>query len=136
VDGDAALASYFLDPERAIPALEKQLQSAQIGGIGSQFGINVNRGIAQGLAERGITEDSARRGFETIQRLAPVFDETIGESTNLAAEEEGINAAFSTGGDSARHIQNRLDSRKAAFSGGGGAAMTSSQSGIGSARSR
>jgi hypothetical protein len=65
-----------------------------------------------------------------------VFDETISETNDLTAEREGVDAAFDLGGDGVDKINKRLEQRRAALDGGGGAVVSSGQSGFGSARSR
>jgi len=134
--GDAALASYFLDPAKAMPALEKVVAQAQVGGAASQFGFDLGLDKATQIADTGTTFDSARQAFGGLAELNPVFNESISETTDLTAEREGVDAAFSLDGGGAREaIQKRVDRRKADFSGGGGAATgQAGVFGLGSAR--
>lgn len=120
VAGDAALAAFFLDADRAIPALEAQVQLAQIGGAGGQFGFNVSMERADMLRGRGITESSAREGFSQVSELNPLLRETIGESVDYTAENEGISSVFRLNQESVDRLRRRMEQRQSAFGGGGG----------------
>ncbi len=57
------LTSYFLDPDKALPLLEKQYVSAQIGAEAALQDFNINSGLAEEISMAGISNAQAREGF-------------------------------------------------------------------------
>jgi hypothetical protein len=135
VQGDANLAAWFLDPDKAAPLLERQVEMAAVSGSGAQQGFNIDQSIADTLVRRGIREEQAQQGFFELGRSRRLFDESISESQDLIAEREGVGAVFGTDAEAARLVDRRLQGRKAAFEGGGGALVTERGiSGLGTSR--
>jgi len=66
--GTGGLAAYFLDPAVAAPLLEKQFVSAQIGTEAVRQGVGLDVYGAQNLQSLGITQETARQGFQTVAR--------------------------------------------------------------------
>lgn len=65
------LAAYYLDPERALPILEKQARQVQIGAAAQRQGVDVNADRAMQLAERGVTEQQAAKGYGAVAQMTP-----------------------------------------------------------------
>lgn len=65
------LAAYYLDPERALPILEKQARQVQIGAAAQRQGVDVNADRAMQLAERGVTEQQAAKGYGAVAEMTP-----------------------------------------------------------------
>jgi hypothetical protein len=120
----AALAEYYpslnqadivgavLDPTEGLPALQRKIQIGEIGGAAAVQGLktglattstqsdlytNVQSGAlgAEGLAAFGITQDQARKGYQTVANVTPraEFLSSIsgGEDyTRLQAEQEAF----------------------------------------------
>lgn len=125
--GDAALAAFFLDPDRAAPMLRNMVTDAEIAGAGRQYQIGTDFDTSRRIRELGYTGDTARQTFEQIRQLDPLFAETVGEGANfddLAAEREGVQAGFGLDPAQRRRIERRQRERVAAFQGGGGAAAS------------
>jgi len=125
VQGDEALAAFFIDPDRAAPLIEKQVTAAEIAGEAVQHGFAPDMAMAERLATQGVDRQLAFTGFARLAALDPVFEETVGETEDLDAMGEGIEAEFFADADAMAAMQGRVESRVAAFSGGGGAAATS-----------
>lgn len=123
-NSDAAMASLFLDPEVALPELEKMAMTAYAGGIGDRFGFDVAQGIAREIADTGVSQQGIWQGFATLDQMNPLFRETIGERSNLTAEGEGVGAVFNTRAGAADTIERRRLARVNQLAGGGGAAQT------------
>lgn len=121
--GDSALASFFLDPDRAMPALRNMVTEAQIGGAARQFDLDVGASAAQRLREFGITQAEAQAGFRQVRALDPLFTETVSESADFTAEAEGIGGVLGVDPNATRALERRRQSRLSAFQGGGGAAV-------------
>lgn len=134
-DGPSALASFFLDPDRAGLLLDKMVTQAEIGGYGRTFGLNLSSGRAGELASRGVTAQEAQRGFQTLEPESAYYDETITEGQDLTLEQEGVGATFGLEGDSAAKVRSRKDQRASQFAGVGGGGVTQQGAvGLGSAR--
>jgi murein DD-endopeptidase MepM/ murein hydrolase activator NlpD len=85
-DTKAALALYYpmlnqadivgavLDPAEGLPALQRKVQMAEIGGAGLVQGMNVAQSTAADLADYGVTKDEARKGYATVAELTPRAD--------------------------------------------------------------
>lgn len=132
--GDSALAAFFLDPEMALPDLERMVHEAEIGGLGTIHGWDVSRTMADRMARMGVTTDQAQTGFGQLDQQRSLFQQTIDEQRVLTPE-TGIEATFGLDGQAAADVKRRADQRQAIFS--GAATVAEDQSGLvgaGSAR--
>ena len=106
------IVSALLDPTEGLPALKRKVQIAEIGGaaaiqglktgLGSMSGMaagleNVTSGAlgAEALASFGITQEEARKGYQTVASIAPraefLSSISTGEDyTRLQAEQEAF----------------------------------------------
>lgn len=134
-DGDAALATFFLDPEKAQPLLETQLGMAQIHGTGRRYGIDTGKDLAEQLARQDVSQQEAEQQFATLARGRGLFNENVDETArNLSVDKEGVEAAFGTDQEARANVERRAASRQAAFQGSGGAQTTQKgYTGLGSA---
>lgn len=121
--GDNALAAYFIDPLRAQPLLERQMMAATVGGIGRRYGVGTGREQALRLAEIGVTDQQAEQGFAQLRQAEGLFRENVGERDALEIEEEGVGAVFGLSAEDQRALEERAQTRQAAFAGSGGAAV-------------
>lgn len=126
------IASWFLDPERAMPLIEQQWATAQISGAARRQHVGVDWQTAEGLSKDGITYEQAVQGFGEVsdtERLGGGF----GETASTAQRTRGV-----FGDAAARTATQRVQrGRQAAFRGGGGGAETQEGvSGLGAASSR
>jgi hypothetical protein len=116
----ANLVAYVLDPQKALPLIQRQVRAAEIGAGARQAGLGTNVGRAEQLAQRGLTGEQAREGFQQIagglergSQLASIYGES--PYTQQIAEEE----IFSLGGaqQARRQRQRIIRSEEAAFGG-------------------
>ncbi len=122
--GDAALAQFFLDPEKAAPELEKMAASAYAGGIGAHFNVMLTAGMAREIADTGVSDASIWQGFANISNMRALFEETIGETgQDYTAEGEGVGSVFNTQAGAQERLEQRRTGRVNQFKGGGGAAQ-------------
>ena len=88
-DTKKALAEYYpmlnqadivgavLDPTEGLPALQRKIQIAEIGGAALAQGIKTSEGKtnilmgASALADLGVTKAQAREGFQTVAEVSP-----------------------------------------------------------------
>lgn len=122
-DSDTAMAALFLDPDRALPVLQRQVQMAQIGGSAFRFGFDVTQGRAEDLARLGVTGDAANQGWQQLSQIRGAFQERIGEDEDLTPEEHGADLLFDAGRGGEK-VDRRLEQRKAALSGSAGGGVT------------
>lgn len=109
------LIAYWLDPDKAMPLLQRQYDAAQIAGAATQQELGIDVSVAEDLASRGITFDQARTGFGQASSVGSL-DFVAGEGTTQA---ERIAAAFGDAEAQAK-VTRVQRSRAAAFQGGGG----------------
>lgn len=117
--GDGGLVSYWFDPDRAQPLLEKQFAASQIAGAARARQVATDRATAERLAEQGVSYAEAQQGFQDVsalERLQGGSGEVISQQ-GLVASRFGLETA-------AQAQQRRVQSgRTARFQGGGGAAQ-------------
>jgi hypothetical protein len=119
---DGELAAYFLDPDRAMPFLQKTAATAAVGAEALQRGLKFDETYSEQLATMGISREQAAQGyakiadeFSDLGTLAQVYG---GQWTQRMAEEDVF-----VGGTAASQQREKLVSReKGAFSGAAGGA--------------
>lgn len=124
VQGDAALAALFLDPERSRPILERMATTADIAGRARDAGLALGFGRSDELAGYGLAGAQVGQAAAGVAANAGLFAETVSENTDLTAEGTGLDAALGLSGTAQRALERRGQERVAAFSGRGGAATT------------
>ena len=117
------LLAYILDPKKALPEIQRQVQAAEIGGAARLSGLSTNLADAQYLASFGVDQAQARTGYQAIagglergSQLANIYGQT--PYTQTTAEQE----VFSTGGaaDARRKRQKISGLEEATFGGQSG----------------
>lgn len=104
---DAHMAAYFLDPDKALPILQKQAATAQIGAAALQSGLTFDQSYAEQLATMGVTAAQAQQGYSqvaselnTMTQLGAAYgqswsqkqsaESTFGTSAQATAEKAGL----------------------------------------------
>jgi hypothetical protein len=70
--GTGDMVAYALDPERALPFINKQVQAAQFGAEAARQGLQVTTPMAETYTGMGVTQQQARQGFEQVAGVLPV----------------------------------------------------------------
>lgn len=70
---DAHLVSYFLDPTKALPAVQKAAATAAIGSQAIQQGLTFDTTYAGQLATEGVTQQTAQQGYAQIAQSLPTL---------------------------------------------------------------
>lgn len=109
---DGTGIAALLDPERAMPIVQRQYQAAQIGAIAQQNQLSVERARAEQLADLGITQAAAVEGFSKIGQRAPAEQAIAGRFGESITQQEQEDAEF-FGTASARRKQQRLAASEA-----------------------
>ena len=117
IDPDTALRSYYLDPQRAMPILEKQSQSARIGAWATRNGVD-QFGVseAERLQGLGVSEDQAQQGFG---RVAAQRGLTYGKGDSVT-QGQLIEGNLVGQAEALQAMQRTASSRVGRFAGGGG----------------
>ena len=85
---------------------------------------------ARAIADQGLTQREIWAKLDNLQTKSALFAEKIGEE-DLSIEQEGIEQVF--GLDDSESVQRREEERRAEFAGGGGAMVSGTVTGFGSA---
>jgi hypothetical protein len=88
VEGDAALAAFFIDPERSAPALERAVKSAEIQAAALATESSVNLSYASKLADMGVSYEQAMQGFQRLNTMRSLFAGGIGETSIQSSSPE------------------------------------------------
>lgn len=115
---NAQLAAFFLDPDRALPAIESAWNAAQSAGAAVLTGYGqITKAQAERLGALGVNEAQAMQGFGTLAGMKELFTSLPGENTDTISRDEQQAAAF--GGDAAarQRIERRGQERVAQASG-------------------
>lgn len=124
---EGGLTAYFLDPDRALPILERQYRAGQIGGAGIRTGFGSTRAENERLAALGITAEQAQQGFGALGESRELF-QSLDRGEDAIGRDEQLGAVFEGNSNAQRRIEQRRSRRRAVFQGGGG--FASGQDGI------
>lgn len=120
----ANIVAYVLDPQKALPLIQRQVRAAEIGGEAMRAGLRTGVQRAEELERMGVTQAQAREGFQTVAEIVPrgsQLAEIYGEApyTQEVAEMEVFGT---TGAAEAKRRRERLVGReRASFTGSSGA---------------
>lgn len=128
------MLAYTLDPERAMPIIERQIKAAEFGAAAQRQDITVSAPMAEQFASMGITKTQAEQGFQTIaqvlpgaERLSNIYDRTYGQQEAIAETFGGAGAA-----QAAEQRRQLTELEKSSFAGQAGVGKSSlSQSMLG-----
>jgi hypothetical protein len=65
------MLAHVLDPQQALPFINKQVQAAQFGAEARRQGLSVNAPVAEQYANMGVTQKEAQQGFEQVAQILP-----------------------------------------------------------------
>jgi hypothetical protein len=125
LDPEMALRAYYLDPDKALPILEKQSASARIGAWARRQGVTgIDVTQAEDLQGFGVTEQEAQAGFGKVKA-----QEGLSAGKGDVASKADLVAGNLKGTAAARdNIERAASSRVGRFQGGGG--FVDSQKGV------
>jgi hypothetical protein len=123
------MIAHALDPQMALPLLQKQQAAAKIGSAAAREGWGISATGAENLYTQGVSQAQAEQGFRTVagmqtaqQKLAQIWGgDTAAQGQNLVA------STFGTAGAAYADQQIKALQQKeiGSFSGGSGAAKGS-----------
>lgn len=124
---DGALTAYFLDPDAALPEIERKYAASQVAGEAFRQNLGITTAQAELLASQGVSRDEAERGFQTVaatRGLETGPGEVIGS-------EERTTAVFG-GAEQKKKLERVAAGRVGQYQGGGSfAAGNEGVSGLG-----
>lgn len=109
------LTAYFLDPQIAMPLLEKQYATAQIGTEAIRQNVGIDVGIASQLQDLGVTQQEAQVGFGEVSRQRG-FTSGFGD---VVSKETLIQGNVAKNQSAQAQIERVSRARVGAFEGGG-----------------
>ncbi|MGV0949360.1 MAG: hypothetical protein ACOYB3_01720 [Azonexus sp.] len=119
-EGD--LTAFWMDPEKAMPLIQRQAAAAQIAGAGLRNNIAIDAAQAERLAAQDVTTKEAASGFQSVaaQQGLTRGDYSTSEADLIAAQFGDAAAA--------KRVEAARGTRTAQYQGGGGA--SESQTGV------
>lgn len=126
IDPDEGLRAYYLDPERALPILQKQSATARIGVQATRAGV-LGLGVtaAQELQGLGVTEERAQQGF---QRTAQMANLSQGRG-DVVTQQQLISANLTDNAQALQDVQRAIGAKVGRFREGG--SYVAGQQGVG-----
>lgn len=121
---DGELTAYFLDPNRALPFIQKSAATAAIGAEAIQRGLEFDKTYSEELATMGISRDQAAQGYA---KIADEFSDlkTLGQIYGGGWTQRQAEESEFVGGTAASQQREKLIGReKGAFSGAAGGARS------------
>jgi hypothetical protein len=128
---DAHLTAYFLDPNKAMPILQKSAATAQIGAEALSQGLSFDQSYAELLATSGVTRDQAQSGYSQVSaelNTMSSLGQIYGEQWNQRTSEEAL---FQGSGEAIKKKGRLLSQERGAFAGSTGGARGGLSSGGG-----
>lgn len=121
---EGGLAAYYLDPNRAVSSLVRQLNAARIGSSARLTGFGaLTAGEAEGLVGLGVTDQQASQGLGQLADQRQLFT-PINQGEDTISREEQLAATFQGSAPALQRIRQRQRRRLAEFQGGGGYAAS------------
>jgi len=130
---EGGLTAYYLDPDKALPLLERQYASAQIGTEARLQQLDVGMSMSERLQAFGVTREQARAGFANVAQRRPL---TEGRG-DIVTQEQLIGGEL-MGQQQAQQALRRAQGARVGRFAGGGSQVTTSEGvkGLGTAATR
>jgi hypothetical protein len=127
--GIGGLIGYYLDPDKAAPALEQQYASAQVIGAAARQGIDLETQLGERLASQGVDYRAASQGFSQVVGMEDLSRQ---EQGGEAIRQEDLVSGVFGDADQQTRIQREAGRRSARYkaSEGGAAANQTGVSGL------
>lgn len=114
---DSQLAAYFLDPDKALPLLQKQAAASAIGAEALKRGLSLDAAHLEAYATAGVSASQAAQAYEQIaqtlpdyQRIAHQYGEDVTQfEAERAILEQGTSGNAASGDFMKENPQSKLD---------------------------
>lgn len=119
------MVAYALDRDRATQVIDRRWRAAQVGSAAADQGFRLDSGLAERVAETGVSAAAARQGFGT----ASAVGQAAGRLSDIYGgdydEDEAVSEVFFADEQAARKRRGLASKERAQFGGGSGVAATS-----------
>lgn len=134
-DSLGAAVAYYMNGDKAIPDIQKQLRQAEIGGAAVRTGFGLlTADETKRLAEQGVTADQAQAGFGQLAGLGELTGTLPGEMGPAFGRDQQLSAAFDNNPAAQQELERKRRARLAVFGASAGTATTQKGlAGLGSA---
>jgi hypothetical protein len=132
--GPGELTAFWIDPDKALPLLERKYTSAQLAAESSRTGFGSLTGTqAERLSSLGVDPNQSAGTFRTLAGMKELTSNFAGE-TGTIDQQTLLDAGFGNDSAATQAVEKRARRRKAEFEGGGTfAAGQTGVTGLGSA---
>jgi LysM repeat protein len=122
---DGELAAYFLDPDRALPIIERQVATARLGAAAARqgFGESVERMAFERMVGLGVTEEQATEVFGTLAGARELLTPLEAGETALDVTDTALGLVGQSP-EALQRLRTQQRRRQARFEGGGALATT------------
>jgi hypothetical protein len=128
-----ALLANFLDPDANLINLSKQAGAAAAGGYAKDvLGNTLTQELAEEIGDLDYTNQQLYQAYTALAQQTALFAEKAGEQ-DFKIEEQGVEYALNLDSETIQDMETRRRSRSADFQGGGGAMISGTTTGFGSA---
>lgn len=121
---DAHLTAYYLDPTKALPLLQKQAATAQIGAEALKQGLAFDQSYAEQLATEGISQSAAAQGYAQVAGELGTMQNLGGMYGQGWTQRESEQAALEGNAGATAKKAGLLSQERGAFGGASGAARS------------
>ena len=123
---DSQLVAYYLDPTRGESLLRRQTRAAQISAESKNLAnIQLTTDQAQQLADAGVTQKEAQKGFAELGQMSELIQSFGGEAA--LNPQDVVAGKFGTNTEAQKELARRAKLRTAEFAGGGSFARTTGE---------
>lgn len=128
IPATGSLTAYFLDPKKALPAIQQQFTASQIAADSARVGVGqLNAAQATHLAQLGVTDQGAQQGFAQLGQNQGLFEQQVAGEDQIDLQTQ-LAAQFDNSAAAQLRIKRRQQARVADFQGESG--FTAGQKGI------
>jgi hypothetical protein len=122
---DGEMVAYFLDPDRALPVIERQVATARLGAAAARQGFaeTVDREAFERMSALGITEQQATEVFGTLASARELLTPLEAGETALDVTETALGLTGQSP-EALQRLRTQQRRRQARFEGGGALATT------------
>lgn len=120
--GDSELTAYFLNPDRALPSLQKAAATAAIGAEALSKGLTFDQNYAELLATSGVSQSDAKQGYAQIANSQPGINDIAKMYGTTFSQREAEQATFQSQADVLQKQKRLVSSEQGQFEGRAGAA--------------
>lgn len=120
--GDSELTAYFLNPDKALPSLQKAAATAAIGAEALSKGLTFDKDYAELLATSGVSQSDAKQGYAQIANTQPQINDIAKMYGDTFSQREAEQATFQSQADVLQKQKRLVSSEQGQFEGRAGAA--------------